>query len=390
LKNKYFLSASLRQDKSPLYNLTVSPHFFPSYEAAWKIINEKFLQHQPVFSELKLRVGYGITGRLFETNSANSTIILRPNPSTHGEKLTEKNIGLDLGFLANRLLFQADYYHRTTHNLLMQQTFSFTQDGSIKINEPINKLQNKGWELLLKSQPILSENFNWNTNLTFSVNKNELLYDSYMPYTNLTKGQPVGVLYGYKLAGLTNDMEAIFLNKLGKEIGYQELKLEDKIALGYGSPNNFLGFVNSFTFKNVDLTMNLRGAFGFQIWNFHRYKYMDLYIDSNRSYNVFSDVLKLDTSILNKLYQLRDTDYFIEKGDFVKIDNLTLGYTLLGNISFIQHARLYLSGNNLFTFTKFKGSDPEMAGIMGTGPGLYTSNVYPVARIYVVGADITF
>lgn len=110
-------------------------------------------------------------------------------------------------------------------------------------------------------------------------------------------------------------------------------------------------------------------------------------MDSNSSHNVLAEVQELDNTVLEKLYQLRDTDYFIEKGDYIKIDNLTLGYTLPVNSKILQSAKLYLSGNNLYTFTKFKGLDPEMADITGSRPGVYSRDTYPVARIYTIGAN---
>lgn len=389
-KQKYFLSASLRQDQSPLYNFNASPQYFPAYEAAWKVKNEQFLKDQTGLSELKIRAGYGITGRELNNDHFNFSEFRLPNLALHGEKLTEINAGLDIGFLSNRLLLQADYYNRTTYSLIMQQTFSFNADGTITVTDNRGKLQNKGWEFFLKAQPVVSSAIAWNTNFNISFNNN-ILHDSPFTYPNsLTKGQPVGVLYGYKLAGFTADKEARYISKSGKEILYKELRTEDKVPLGHGAPKTFLGFVNSFTFNNWDVTLNLRGAFGFHIWNFHRYKYMDLYMDSNSSRNILTEVQDLDHQVLNKLYQLRDTDYFIERGDYIKIDNLTLGYTLPVRNKPIQNARIYLSGNNLFTFTKFKGVDPEMAGINGPRPGTYTSHTYPVARLYSIGASIVF
>ncbi|MDO1451152.1 SusC/RagA family TonB-linked outer membrane protein [Rhodocytophaga aerolata] len=389
-KQKYFLSASLRQDQSPLYNLYASPQYYPAYEAAWKINNEQFLKDRTGLSDLKIRAGYGITGREKGIYHFSFSESLPLNPGLHGEKLTEINAGIDIGFLSERLLLQADYYNRTTYDLLMSQAIFYEFGSNLKYTDNTGKLQNKGWEFLLKAQPIVSSSVEWNINFNISFNKN-IVHDSPFTYPNsLTKGQPVGVLYGYKLAGFTVDQEARYISKSGKELLYKDLRTEDKVPLGNGAPTTFLGFVNSFTFNNLDVTLNLSGALGFHIWNFHRYKYMDLYMDSNSSRNILTEVQDLDLQVLDKLYQLRDTDYFIERGDYIKIDNLIIGYTLPVKNNPIQKVRIYLSGNNLFTFTKFKGIDPEMAGINGPRPGTYTSHTYPVARLYSIGASLVF
>jgi hypothetical protein len=391
-KSKYLFTASLRQDRSPWFNQSSSPQYFPAYEIGWRVKNEAFFKDFTWLTELKIRAGYGITGRqldLYQPTGFTSNRL--PNPGLHGEKLTESNMGLDLGLFSNRLLVQLDHYRRLTHSLLIHQTLSYGSGGTISFTNNMGQLSNRGWEILVKARPVASSKLNWNTTFNISFNQNELLFDVYTYRGALTKGQPVGAMYGYKVAAFRQDSVVFngvyFYNRLGQPAKYYDLDRDkDQVLLGNGSPKTYIGFSNTVTFGRFDVTAHVRGALRFYIRNYHRYEN----INPGMGWNMLSEVHKLYGNVLINRDLLRDSDFFVEKGDYLKIDNLIVGYTLPQKNRYIQSIRFYLSGNNLFTFTQFKGMDPEMAGISSSEPGKFSDYTYPVARVYSLGANLIF
>src|SRR5690606_12629168 len=285
--------------------------------------------------------------------------------------------------------------------------------NTIKAN--VGEMENKGIEVLLNLNPIRKDNFDWNSTLTFSYNKNELtslsndLFDIDGDYFNagytgapvqtythrLEVGRPVGEFYGYKSVDI--DDSGVWI--IETEDGTRKSILEangnvDKQYLGNGVPNFYGGLTNTFNYKNFDLSVVLTGAFDFQILNLQRMYYENPTIQYNILDSAFEPVY--GKTQLN--YVPEYVSYYVEDGDYVKVENVTLGYNLDVDISFLKAARVYVSGANLGTITNYKGIDPEIEGLDPEGgrtsnplaPGIDYRDKYPSVRTFTLGLNLTF
>ncbi len=385
-RNRYFLSAGLRRDQSPAYDFDNTAQYYPAFSLGWRIRNEAFMAKASWLSELTLRAGYGTAGRPVRTNNFNFVELGRINPSVRGEKLTEVNLGADVGVGAGRLRIQVEYYRRTTHDLLVEER-PFVVPGEPPVTYVFNrgKLRNRGWEIAVHARPVATGRFGWRTGANVAFNRNALLFEVSRFPNSLMQGQPVGMMYGYRFAGFSPDGVPEYRTQSGQRQSLLAPNAGDLAALGNGSPKTHFGFSNSLTYGKVALTVLLRGAAGFQILNRHRAEHT--YAPATR-FNRLRDVQEMDHNVvLNSELLGRVTDYFIEKGDFMKVDNLTLGYTLPLKSRWVQHVKVYAAGHNLATFTRFKGLDPEMAGITGDRPGIYEANTYFATRVWSLGVN---
>ena len=280
--------------------------------------------------------------------------------------------------------------------------------GSIQAN--VGQITNKGLEVLVNFVPVRTKTVEWTSNISYSTNKNRLdkltsdkysLASSYFdtghtgePIQLATHrveiGGPIGNFYGFKAVDI--DPNGIWIyegfDKDGKKVNKlaTDAVLTDRQVLGNGLPKHYLSWNNTVYVKGFDFNVNMRGAFGFQILNFQRMYYEN----PNIQYNVLK-------TAFHKVYgktQLKDVQrynsYYIEDGDFWKIDNITVGYTLpIKKNNFIQSVRLYFSGMNMFTFTGYKGIDPEVS-MSGLDPGNDSRDKYPTTRTFTFGATIKF
>jgi len=260
--------------------------------------------------------------------------------------------------------------------------------------------------------PVVNKVFTWTTSANFSVNRNELLtlsndkfqlasgyFDAgytgepiQQPTHRVQVGQPIGNFYGFKSVDIDNSGHWIILGKDGKPKPIAQQTADDKQILGNGLPKRYISWNNSLNYKNWDLNITMRGAFGFQILNTARMFY---------NVPVMLTRGNLLASAYDKVYgkrpladdqELQFVSYFIEKGDYWKIDNVTLGYNLhLGSDlqKYIRRIRVYASANNIKAFTGYKGIDPEV-NISGLAPGFDDKNRYPSAVSYTLGAFLTF
>ena len=425
--NKYLLMASLRREGSSKFGDNYKWGNFPAVSLGWRISRESFMSDLSFIHELKLRAGYGVTGTAPTDPYKSQTSlnygdrflyngkwiqgiepIRNPNPDLRWEKKEELNLGLDFAFLKGIVSGSVDLYQRTTRDMLYDYPVPVPPYlyGSILANAA--EMENKGVEVMLAANnPFQSETFQWTTSLTYSKNKNKLLSLSSDPTYQLTNdfinegytgepiqtsthriqvGQPIGNFWGYKSVGVGDDGEWIIEGKDGVQKSIVDANDADKQYLGNGLPKSYLGFNNTFTYKNFDLTVNLRGAFGFQILNFSRMYYENTY---DLSYNKLA-------SAFDKVYgkelksQLCYVSYYIEKGDYLKLDNVTLGYTFdVKNSKSFKAARVYASGLNLLTITGYKGIDPEV-NRSGLAPGNDDRDKYPTTRTFSIGVNVTF
>lgn len=376
---KYYFSAGMSREKSPLYMYQNSTEGLFSLKAGWSVANERFLKNISWLNELKLYAGYGESKRQGSFDAVANAI---PNPDIHGEKLHEVNIGLNIGLLSNRLGFSVNHYNLKTSDGVELKSIRPSAGYTLALTNDA-EIENKGWEFSVKSQ-ILNNPIKWTFDFSISLNKNILLSEADISGNNI-RNQAFGSFYGYKFAGFSTNGDVLVYDKNGNIVSHDNaLPVE---LIGNAMPKSFFGFTNDFQFKNFDLSISLRGASGFNIKNKEYYSYTENFnsILLDRNFKNYIQTVDQRALLYNNAFDLETTDYLIEKGDYVKIDNISLGYTIPSLNKVIKNLKLYLGCNNVALFTKFKGGDPEMAGISGSYQGIYYEENYPFTRTIVLG-----
>lgn len=423
--DRYLLMISLRHEGSSRFGKNNKWGNFPGVSVGWRINEEKFMENADWIDLLKLRGGFGVTGTnaganyqsLASLNYSNYFLynnrwlrelipVRNPNPDLRWEKKEEINIGLDFSFFGGKINGALDYYDRTTKDALYNYNVPVPPYlfGSIVAN--VAEISNTGFEALVNVTPVETENFSWDANFTYSTNKNKLISLSNDQFqstndffdagytgepiqigTHRTEvGGPIGNFFGLKSVGITDDGVFLIETPDGDVIPATESTNADRQVIGNGLPNHYASWNNQIRYKNWDFSINFRGAFDYQVLNFARMFYENPNITYNTLDSAYDQVY--GTSVLTDVQ--RYTSYYVEDGDFVKIDNATLGYTIdTGNIDFIQKLRIYTSGLNLYTFTGYKGVDPEV-NRLGFAPGNDERDTYPSTRNYTVGINLTF
>lgn len=414
-KEKYLLSASVRREGSSKFGKNEKWGVFPALSLGWRVIKEPFLSKTKLLEDLKLRLGYGVTGNQegvspygsLSTLSTGASFLWNnafiptygasrnPNPDLRWEKKAEYNIGLDFALRGGKVSGSLDLYKRITSDLLIDATAPVPSLIHQTILANLGTMENKGVELALNLKLVEGRKFNWTSSLTASYNENLLKSVTYgaaksgpadhysLPQNMGTAfrrdvGEPIGNFYGkvFKAFDEANN-KWVFYSQA------EDPSLDDqgKRIIGNGMPKMFAGLSNNFSYGGLDMTIFLRGTFMYDILNI-----MDMvYTNRGRYSNNFLQK-GLDLPITSYAY----SDYFLEKGDFVKLDNITLGYTFnTSKIRYLKKARLYLSGQNLLTITKFTGRDPDIQ-VNGLEPGLATMNFYPRATTLTAGVSLGF
>lgn len=419
-KDKYLLTTSLRREGSSKFGKENKWGTFPAISLGWRLTEEPFMQNTKWINNLKIRAGYGVTGNQ-GTNPYASLVRLapasrmlyngkwiqgvqaasNPNPNLQWETKHEYNFGVDMTVLNNRLTAHIDLYNRLTKDLIY--TYSVPTPPNIYNSTITNvgEINNKGIELSINANPVQNKTFDWILDFNISYNTNELisLSNEQFPFDykdilminslglsnvytyRLEEGEPIGNMYGYIFAGFTEEGKWLYYSKEGEIINGSEAKEEDKGVMGNGLPKIYSGLTNTFKYKNFDFSFMLRGAFGFDIFSLLHTAHLNAF---NLPINVLSeskDIELFDIPAYNS--------YYVEKGDFVKLDNVTLGYSFNFKDKFVQNARVYVSGQELYTLTGYSGVDPEVE-INGLGPGFDWRTGYPRTKTFVVGFNLTF
>ncbi|MBL7697292.1 MAG: SusC/RagA family TonB-linked outer membrane protein [Chitinophagaceae bacterium] len=428
-KDKYMLTAGFRREGSSKFGNDDKWGLFPAVTAGWRISGEEFMKDISAISDLKIRVGYGVTGNQgideyvsLERLSPSGMMLYNgawitgyapssnPNPNLRWEKKTEKNLGLDLGLKNNRIIINLDLYERTTSDLLYEYVVPVPPNLYTTLWTNVGGIKNRGVELGLTVNAVKTKDINWEINFNASYNKNKLVSLSNDQYQTkfqdlaelgapglgavyayrLEEGQPIGNMYGFKFAGFTDDGKWQFWSAdNSKTISATEGQYDDKRVIGNGLPKYWIGFTNSFVYKNFDANVMTRGAFGFNILNVKRLFY------ENRKL-IPSNILKsgLTSPVVDDPQM---SDYYVEKGDYIKIDVVSVGYTIPFKSKYLNSARIYVAGKNLITFTDYKGHDPEL-NINGLTPGYdkkENSGIdllrdYPSTRSFSFGVTLKF
>jgi len=334
-----------------------------------------------------------------------------PNPNLKWEEKHETNIGLDFSMLKGRVSGSIDYYVRNINGLLYDYQVPSPPNLYTSTRANVGKMQNKGIEVMLNFVPVQTRNFVWNTSVNFSTNTNKLvsltndLYklnsnyfttgytgEPIQTFTHIVEiGKNIGDFYGFKVMDISNDGKWIYEGADGKPVDYDNFNhaFEDKKVLGNGLPKYYAGWNNSFRYKKWDLGITMRGAFKFQILNFQRMYYENTNLQQyNRLKSAYNKVF--GKAVLRQEMPLEFNSYYIENGDFWKIDNITIGYNINNTgIRFVKSARVYVSTLNTFTITGYKGIDPEV-NRLGLNPGDDDRDKYPTTRTYTLGVNLNF
>lgn len=454
--NRYLLTATIRADGSTVFSNNHKWGYFPSFSAAWRVSEEAFMQDLSAVSNLKLRLGWGTVGNdrisnylsmdLYEQSKygvgSSTMTVLTPkqikNENLKWEGSTTLNLGVDLGMLDNRLNLTADFFVKNTKDLLLAQSLAHVTGFSSQWQN-IGKIQNKGIELSLNSINFSNRNFSWQTDFNISFIRNTLkslqsgvssMYSRSgfnSEFTDndyiATVGSSLGLIYGYEFdgvyqssdfnttpdgrlmlkEGITNNLRygtvVPGVVKYKDQNGDGVITTDDRTVIGNAVPKWFGGITNTFNYKGIDLSVMLQFNYGNDVYNAtrlystqsqnERINQLAEVADRWTPTNASNSVPSAKGYVKNELYSR-----FIEDGSFLRLKNLTMGYTLPSQWikkASISKLRVYASAQNLFCLTGYSGYDPEVstAGNSPMTPGL-DWGAYPKSRVITFGLDIQF
>jgi TonB-linked SusC/RagA family outer membrane protein len=422
--NKYLLQGTIRRDGGSVFGANNSWGYFPSVGGAWRIDKEDFMKNQSLFSDLKLRASYGVTGNSSGFNAYTAQFISgsagsfyyngqqigaygptqASNPDLKWEKTTTKNIGLDFSILKGKVNATVDVYDKKTTDMIFNYSVNpvLVPAGSIVANGGI--MSNKGIEVSLGATPVKTNNFSWSTNLNLSHNKNMIVKLTNPLFIGgdsirrvqpdgggqtgatlqiLKEGKPIGQFFTLDYAGKNADGVSQYYDKNGK-LTTSPLNGIDYHYKGSAQPKVLLGWANNFKYKNLDLSVFFRGVFGNKIFNATR---ADLFRPSTAM--TTNILVEVENESPNDYNAHRYSSRFIEDGSYVRLDNATLGYNFKEVSKFIKSLRMYTTVNNVFVITKYSGVDPEVEQ-GGTAPGVDSNNFYPKTRTVLLGFNVIF
>jgi len=421
LNNKYLLQATIRRDGSSAFGANQQWGTFPSASVGWKIINESFMSNLKAVSDLKLRVGYGISGNslgfdpmisrlkygVTGTTYINGVqlqavgVTQNENPDLKWESTAMANVGLDFGFLENRITGTIEAYSKQTSDLIWSYPVSTTKYLYSSLIANVGKISNKGIELQLNAIPVKTNNFQWTTSFNISHNVNKVVSlsnDLFPTFTEirtagiggkgqsgnpaqiLKEGEPIGTFFVRQYAGRNIQGISLFYKANGDTS--KVVTVEDFKQSGNAQPKFMFGWNNTFTYKNFDFSFFLRGVSGNKILNSTLASLNDVNNASNNNIPKFS--LGEPGTDINSFY---NSTRYIESGSYIRMDNATLGYNFKIRSAKIKSARLYITSNNLFVITKYRGIDPEI-NLGGIEPGIDNNNFYPKTRTFMLGINL--
>ena len=425
--NKYIGTVSYRREGSSKFGKNNRWGNFWSISGGWRINREEWMKDIEWLNELKLRVGYGVTGnndfgsgytvRTYKANDMYPTNgIWQPgygstrniNPDLKWEEKTELNLGIDYGFFNNRIYGKFDWYKRKVNDMLFEVAAPVPPMVYDTVMKNIGNLTNTGWEFEITGQPFVGKNFSWTSTLRLSHNTTKInnlgdadsfLLPDAMPASmgyeqRIENGSTIGQFWLFKYAGLDENGKWLIYDKDNNIVpargdGFDNLTNENKHFVGNAIPKLILAFENNFHYRNFDLGINLRA------WiDYDAFSELNLYhgLKSQSQENVMK-VAYTDNAQIND--SRITTDYFMSDASFLKIDAISLGYKLNTAkwLKYVERVRFYVTARDVATFTKYKGYNPEVS-INGLYPGVEyvrsTSTMYPQTIRWTFGAQLTF
>ena len=422
--SRYMLQASIRRDGSSVFGANKQWGYFPSVGGAWRIDQESFMESQHVFSDLKLRASYGVTGNSSGFDAYTAQFIMAglgtfyyngqqvaafgPNKAANQdlewEKTSTTNLGLDFGIFDGKLSGYIEVYDKKTTGMIYSYAVNpvLIPAGSITANG--GEMSNRGIEISLNVTPVQTTDFSWSSNLNLAHNKNvieKLTNDLFSGGDSvritqpdgggqtgstlqiLKEGKPIGQFFTLQYAGKNAEGVSQYVAADGSLTTNPAIGV-DYHYMGSPQPKLLMGWTNDFRYKNFDLNIFIRGVFGNKIFNATR---ADLFRPATaHSSNILVDVAGESPTDLN-VYKY--SSRFIENGSYIRLDNATLGYNFKNLGRSVKNLRVYASGTNLFTITGYSGIDPEVEQ-GGIAPGVDTNNFYPKTRTVMFGVKATF
>jgi TonB-linked SusC/RagA family outer membrane protein len=444
--DRYLLTATIRADQSSRFGPENRTGVFPSVSFGWNAHEEPFMDGVDVVSNLKPRLSYGVTGNFLVPNYASYSLLRKESynfggevetatvPATLGDKeltwetTSQVNAGLDVGFFDSRLYVSADYYYSRTSDLLLNVTLP-SAVGYKDVLTNIGVVENQGLELAVTSYNFTGDGFTWQTDLNFATNQNEVLElggsgDPILSpggagIRHITRvGDPIGSYYGYVVDGIyqsEEDIENAPDDRLApdpqpgdfrfKDInGDGEITADDRTVTGNYQPDFTYGITNSFSYKNLDLSIFIQGVEGREILNltarhlkngeanFNSYGILDERWRSPQNPGN-GEVPRADRQTGIHGNNNRPSSYQVEDGSYIRLRNVTLGYEMPSRLlsGVLNQARIYVSGKNLITLTDYIGFNPEVNNQAQSSltPG-EDYGAYPISRTYTFGVDLRF
>ena len=425
-KEKYLVSLSLRAEGSSRFGENNKWGLFPAVSAGWRISGESFMQDAEWVNDLKVRFGFGVTGNNLGSDLQSKQLLTNggafwykgewintyginqnANPDLRWEKKYEYNLGIDFSFLDNRLYGSIDAYYRDTKDLLWEYDVPTPPFPYNKLLANCGEITSKGIEIAVTGVPVRRGNWTWATTLTMAFNNNRLNKltgdvtlngETYaLSYSEMlcggvgenglmgvntqkiVEGESVGTFYGYHVVGLNGKGGLVYEKD---ENGKNKLQ-----KIGSAQPVMTYGWNNTIRWKNLDLTLFFRGNVGNKILNVKRWAYGP---QKSQGLNCFMyDVKKLAEGT-GAYRQGVFSDYYLENGSFIKLDNITLGYTHKFNNSYISSLRVFATAENVFTITSYSGTDPDVNTSDVWNPGIDPAGFYPSVCNVMVGLNLTF
>lgn len=457
--SKYMLQATVRRDGSSAFGKNNRWATFPSASMAWRLSEEEFIKDLDLFDDLKLRIGYGVSGNSlgfdvftatqvygatgwFEhvTPSGETELVhtLGPtrnaNPDLKWERTGMFNVGLDFSFFHNRLNGTVEYYDKRTKDLIADYQVSTTRYPYNWLTANVGEVSNKGVELNINAMPVKTSQFNWETSLNLSHNKNrveKLSNDTYSvdyfdranldaagfssaTQQRVMEGYPIGQFYTWQWAGYNEGVSHFYVygesnlkdiygeefaskvskqadgrykdNQTGDLVTTSKPLYDDRTATGSAQPLLTLGWNNTLTYRKWSMTAFFQGVFGNKIMNGTR-AYLSNYASVGNGKNVLASML--EDNLATDYNSHAPSNRYLERGDYLRLSALTVGYNFGTLNDYIKGLRIYATCNNLLTITGYKGVDPEMS-LGGMEPGIDNRQTYPRTRTFMLGVNVNF
>ncbi|TDB61381.1 SusC/RagA family TonB-linked outer membrane protein [Arundinibacter roseus] len=425
--NKYLFSVSGRVDGSSRFGENNRYGFFPAASAGWLISDENFMKDIPSLSLLKLRASYGLTGNA-EIGNFDSYGLYRgdagyagvpgqrpeqiENPDLRWEQTTQTDAGLEFGFFGGRISGEVDYYVKTTRDLLLNVNVPGTSGFRTQLRN-VGNLENKGWEFVLNTENVTGA-FTWNTTLNLAANRNKILnLDGQVIeggfINRAVEGQPIGSFFSIEYAGVDpqNGDALYYVNEERPDGSLDRSTTNDpnvaqRTVIGNPNPTLIGGISNNFAYKGLELNFLFQGQYGNDIYNgggkFQSANgdfFDNQTTDQLNRWRQPGDVTNVPQARLFGANGTAESSRYLQRGDYLRLKTATLSYTLPNTISSkikMDRVRLYVTGQNLLTFTKYTGWDPEvnadyLAGNIGLGNDFYSA---PQAKTIIVGINLGF